>query len=118
MFLALRARTEKNLADATNQWMVFRLAMVLLCLTVALPAEPSLADENDDSAFASQIQPILADNCFDCHGNGMEEGSVVLDQFTSQEQALSRSRTVAARTQDATCRSYATARLCRTRRQR
>lgn len=38
--------------------------------------------------FRQQVEPILADNCYDCHGYGMAEGGLTLDEFESGEDAL------------------------------
>lgn len=48
----------------------------------AEPTGPQLFDE--------QIQPLLENYCYECHGYGMSEGSVTLDEFADGEDALSR----------------------------
>jgi hypothetical protein len=35
------------------------------------------------SRFADQIQPILIDHCYRCHGDGVKKGNVAFDQFGS-----------------------------------
>jgi hypothetical protein len=41
--------------------------------------------------FRKQVQPILKEYCYDCHGDGMKKGGVAFDGFES-EQALLASR--------------------------
>ena len=38
--------------------------------------------------FRDQIEPILADHCYGCHGNGIKKGSVTLDDFATDESIL------------------------------
>ena len=35
--------------------------------------------------FREQVEPILAERCYDCHANGMEEGSVAFDGMSHEE---------------------------------
>ena len=47
------------------------------------------AEETPD--YQTHVLPILNAHCFECHGNGAKEGDLTLDQFTTEEQALTRS---------------------------
>ncbi len=38
--------------------------------------------------FHQQIKPILEEKCFDCHADGMQEGSVAFDGFESDEELI------------------------------
>lgn len=62
---------------------------IVCCLFVALlvcnPAKG--ADPTALEHFQNQIQPILEEKCYDCHGYGMEEGSVAFDGFESDERS-------------------------------
>ncbi|WP_435018845.1 DUF1592 domain-containing protein [Tundrisphaera sp. TA3] len=40
--------------------------------------------------FRSEIEPILADRCYACHGNGSKKGGVVLDDFATDQDLLAR----------------------------
>src|SRR6266480_5424022 len=38
--------------------------------------------------FRKQVQPILVQYCYDCHGDGMDKGKVAFDEFKSDEELL------------------------------
>jgi hypothetical protein len=38
--------------------------------------------------FAANVQPILAANCYACHGNGLAESGVNLDNYTKVKQQV------------------------------
>ena len=38
--------------------------------------------------FRKQVQPILVEYCYDCHGDGMDKGKVAFDEFKSDEELL------------------------------
>jgi mono/diheme cytochrome c family protein len=40
------------------------------------------------SQFHKDIQPILTEYCYDCHGDGMKKGGVAFDEFKSDEAVL------------------------------
>ncbi len=39
-----------------------------------------------ESEFVAEIEPILADHCFECHGDGSDEGDFVMDEYESFDQ--------------------------------
>jgi hypothetical protein len=53
------------------------LSLVLLPVT-AFAADPQL------EIFQKEIQPILEEYCYDCHGNGFKKGGVQLDGFENE----------------------------------
>jgi len=55
----------------------------LLGLTGGRAAEPPGAVQ-----FHKDIQPILTEYCYDCHGDGMKKGGVAFDEFKSDESIL------------------------------
>jgi len=72
-----------------------RLSLGLaLALLVASPLAPAPAVAADEARAAEQyreaIEPILADHCFSCHGNGSKKGNVDLDGFDSDAALLGR----------------------------
>jgi mono/diheme cytochrome c family protein len=58
------------------------VALVIGCVSVtaAEPAAPS--------RFHKEIQPLLEQYCWDCHGDGMDKGNVTFDGFKSEKEAL------------------------------
>jgi len=38
--------------------------------------------------YATNVQPILAANCYDCHGNGSSESGVSLDSYSKVKQRV------------------------------
>jgi Protein of unknown function (DUF1587)/Planctomycete cytochrome C len=57
---------------------------VAVCVSLAARAgtDPGAAQ------FHNQIQPILQEYCFDCHGDGAHKGSVAFDEFKADEAIL------------------------------
>ena len=67
---------------------------LLACLAWALAGSlaPTVAAEGESAAarFRDQVEPILADHCYGCHGNGLKKGNVTLDDFATDEAILGR----------------------------
>jgi hypothetical protein len=55
----------------------FVAAILLAVVSPALLAK--------DDAFKKQIQPILQQYCYDCHGNGKSKGDLTLDKYKTLE---------------------------------
>ncbi len=62
----------------------------LLCIATLLIVGNSQHAFGDESKYQSQILPILKSHCYECHGDGAAEGSLSLDQFTSETVAQSK----------------------------
>src|ERR1700712_4968083 len=60
----------------------FRMAHRLL--SVALLSAINVAAASDLEVFKKEIQPVLDEYCYDCHGNGNKKGGVQLDGFESE----------------------------------
>jgi hypothetical protein len=58
-----------------------------LCLAMIVPgvagAEPGAAEPGALAIFRTDIEPMLDQFCYDCHGYGSNKGGVVLDGFES-----------------------------------
>ncbi len=52
-------------------------------MVAALPAAPGWTDETALKSFDRDIQPVLEQYCYDCHGMGRKKGGVQLDGFAS-----------------------------------
>src|SRR5688572_30442990 len=57
---------------------VVRLFPVFALPALLGAAEPAL------TTFTRDIQPILEENCYDCHGDGNSKGGVTLDGFKTE----------------------------------
>jgi hypothetical protein len=58
-------------------------------LALLLGASGGVAAEVAGAAqFHKDIQPILTEYCFDCHGDGEKKGGVAFDEFTSDQSIL------------------------------
>lgn len=63
--------------------------LAFCALMVVVFAQSKSIGDTDNERFLEQIEPILAESCYECHGYGTAEGSVTLDRFESIEQARS-----------------------------
>jgi mono/diheme cytochrome c family protein len=73
--------------STTGDRLRWPLALVLFVVCVPV-GEGVLAGETTASArFAESIEPMLADHCFGCHGNGIKKGNVDLDNLGDAELA-------------------------------
>ncbi len=49
---------------------------------MTLPTISLLASQDTYDSFVREVEPILDNYCYDCHGLGVSEGGVTLDEFT------------------------------------
>src|SRR5688500_13547575 len=61
---------------------------LLLAVSVNLPGV-SAADDAA-SHFRKEVQPLLAEYCYDCHADGANKGKVAFDEFKSHDQLLAK----------------------------
>lgn len=69
--------------------------VTLMIAAVAVWSSQAFSEEQqprnwDRPDFESEIKPILKQYCYDCHGDGAEEGNLVLDQFKSPAEAMTK----------------------------
>jgi hypothetical protein len=69
---------------ASWSWLSCLLALVALGPR-AIGAETPAAAQ-----FRKEVQPILTEYCYDCHGDGMNKGKVAFDEFKSHEELLAK----------------------------
>lgn len=60
---------------------------VLLLFGLGAVTRPQL-DAAPKYSFAKDVEPILFEHCYDCHGDGVSKGEVALDEFETPEQML------------------------------
>lgn len=66
-----------------------RLGRVLVIVAVVAWCRPlSGTDAASAKQFQNEIQPLLAQYCYDCHGDGMNKGNVAFDEFKSDADLL------------------------------
>src|SRR5439155_11037532 len=59
-----------------------------LCAFMDFCPRASGAEIKAAAYFRKDIQPILAEYCYDCHGDGMDKGNVAFDELKSDEELL------------------------------
>ena len=57
---------------------------VLLTIGLFAGSLPLHATADIMASFRSDVEPILDEFCYDCHGLGTNEGGVTLDEFTAE----------------------------------
>ena len=57
---------------------------LVLGSTLFFSALPLSANKEIFNSFQKQIEPLLDNYCYDCHGLGVSEGEVTLDEFTAE----------------------------------
>src|SRR5438034_1839976 len=67
---------------APGSWPVALLVLAAFCPLCFGAQNPAGAH------FRKQVQPILVEYCYDCHGDGMDKGKVSFDEFKSDEELL------------------------------
>ena len=58
-------------------------------LLLVMGADAFAGDRAADQ-FRAEVEPILADHCYECHGMGIKKGGVTLDAFASDQDLLAR----------------------------
>src|SRR5271157_1558452 len=63
--------------------MYFRPVIFAVVLAAGLTTEPAAQADGQTAAaqFKKNIQPVLEEYCYDCHGDGEHRGGVALDAF-------------------------------------
>jgi len=97
--LSLKAMTDNRLSSATRCWFQALLWVAAGCLAIALPQLPAVLAEDELAAstakpvtaaalqaesitsYQQTIRPLLAEFCFDCHGNDSPEGDLALSEL-------------------------------------
>jgi hypothetical protein len=64
-----------------RHWSALAFLMGCACTTTA-------AESGVSSRFHKEIQPLLEQYCWDCHGDGMDKGKVTFDGFKTEKEAI------------------------------
>ncbi len=65
----------------------FRAALIAMALSGAGAFKAAAASSGEDD-YRNQIEPMLVEYCFDCHGDGASKGDLSLDEYASLEAHL------------------------------
>jgi PAS domain-containing protein len=70
-----------------REMIMTRLLSCFTMLLVTVPASSPFSQADDIPDFETDIVPVLKTHCFQCHGDGVSEGGLVLDQFPNNAMA-------------------------------
>src|SRR5712672_1478784 len=73
--------------DAADPGLV-RFGVAALVALAVLKWPASAGEVSGASQFRKEIQPILAEFCYDCHADGANKGGVAFDEFKSDQVLL------------------------------
>src|SRR5262245_36519921 len=59
-------------------------------LAVALGSSDASTNRDASARFHKEVQPLLVEYCYDCHGEGMSKGNLAFDSFKSDQELLAR----------------------------
>src|SRR6516162_8717123 len=68
--------------------MLFRPRLLICILAVQLLGLARAAEVSGAAEFHKDIEPVLHEYCFDCHGDGEKKGGVAFDEFASDQAIL------------------------------
>src|SRR5881397_4144926 len=69
---------------------VAKSAAASCLLAVALGSSAASTDQDASARFRKEVQPLLVEYCYDCHGEGMSKGNLAFDSFKSDQELLAR----------------------------
>ncbi len=61
-------------------------AVTLACIAIAVSRV--IPSSESRYSYESDIEPVLAQYCYDCHGEGMDKGGIVLDEHLSPAELM------------------------------
>jgi hypothetical protein len=79
----LQHRSQPKSAAVANLWFARVFAALAMLGGAASGAETSAV-----TAFRHDVQPILKEYCYDCHGDGEKKGQIAFDELTSDATLL------------------------------
>src|SRR6266567_8319955 len=70
----------------------FRQLCAFWCGAVLATCGGIAAEKPAAERFHREIEPLLKEYCFDCHGDGKRKGKVAFDEFTSDAELVGKSQ--------------------------
>src|SRR5882724_4017617 len=75
-------------AASSRKLIAMKITLPFLIVGLALSASPSTAQDKKPTQaavqfFEAKVRPVLAQNCFECHGDKKERGGLRLDSLTA-----------------------------------
>ncbi|HKS37592.1 MAG TPA: DUF1587 domain-containing protein, partial [Verrucomicrobiae bacterium] len=83
-----KTRASENSVQSAEMLRVLTWSAPLLALTFLCPPQAWTAENPAAAHFRKDVQPILVEYCYDCHGEGMNKGKVAFDEFKSDAELL------------------------------
>jgi hypothetical protein len=77
----------KRLARNPAQFLAASSFLTLWPACLALSPQAAASDA-ETSPFIDKVKPILAEYCYDCHGDGMKRGNLALDRHQSEAELM------------------------------
>ena len=77
----------RSACDAASRFTIWSHVIGLLALTFVC-LRVSGAEDKTTAQFRKDIQPILREYCYDCHGDGESKGKVAFDELKSDDALL------------------------------
>src|SRR4051812_34985809 len=62
--------------SGTREALVIVISTMLFCSMHDAPGA-------EDESYTKQVEPLLKNYCFDCHGDGAKKGEVAFDEYTN-----------------------------------
>lgn len=64
-----------------NQSLFQILLVTGLIIAIAIVLWRAVTGDGGRLDYAIDIEPVLIEQCYDCHGDGMDKGDIVLDEY-------------------------------------
>ncbi len=83
-----RPKARVRLPDCLRLPPVLNRGLILISASLALTGDAAAGSLSALSQFRHEVQPVLQEYCYDCHGDGAKKGGVAFDELTSNETVL------------------------------
>src|ERR1051325_3908209 len=77
-----------RLSDCTSLSGPLYQGLIAACASLALSVGVQAGSLSAVSKFRHEIQPVLQEYCYECHGDGANKGGIAFDELTSNDAIL------------------------------